>query len=76
MKIYQINKRIQKIQISKRINLDNISKNHLYLKRNEMIYLNQNEWQQMIAMLDDKPSKSMNALLAKGYLIINHQKME
>lgn len=45
------------MQTTTDINLENIPKNHLYLKQNEMIYLNQNEWQQMIAMLDDEPSK-------------------
>lgn len=42
----------------------------LELEQSQMIYLNQDEWQQAIAMLDDKPSDKMNALLARGYRVI------
>lgn len=42
----------------------------LSLEQSEMIYLNQNEWQQAIAMLDDEPSEHMNALLTRGYRAI------
>lgn len=42
----------------------------LSLEQSEMIYLNQDEWQQAIAMLDDEPSEQMNALLTRGYRAI------
>lgn len=62
------------MQITKIINLDHISTNHLYSGQNGLIYLDQDEWQQAITMLDDELSEKMNALLTKGYQIINHQK--
>lgn len=42
----------------------------LSLEQSEMIYLNQDEWQQAIAMLDDEPSEKMNTLLTRGYRVI------
>lgn len=42
----------------------------LSLEQSETIYLNQDEWQKALAMLDDEPSDEMNALLARGYRVI------
>lgn len=42
----------------------------LSLEQSETIYLNQDEWQKALAMLDHEPSDEMNALLARGYRVI------
>lgn len=42
----------------------------LQLEQSEIIYLNQSEWEQAVAMLDGEPSDKMNALLARGYRAI------